>query len=928
MGFQNNPNASASMTLATPVIVEPAKRIYTESFETNTGGWTATNGNLYRMSEAGSGFAPAVGSYLLAMAASAPSPYLSRAVRTFTGLTVGRSYTFYARGRQTSSGGTGLRIGVSNVGGSAWQTASGSWLVFSYTFTATATSRQLFLDQATAGNYSYWDDIRLTANAITTDIADLSLSDGDLTLDSARYPYADASVEVPYTSTDLVEQIKPGQRVMLNATSEGEFLKTYTPWVEQSQNLYPNPRAVTGSGWSTAVGGGGATFVAGTVAAPWFPGAPTTVRRSTVTTAGTYLDSRWATSAVSEGGVYSMSGWQVFSRGGTVNVYALWRDASAASIRTDGFANVYTAVAGEPFQAKLEGLTAPAGAVRVDLFVRLNVPISVGDTVEMTAALLVQGATVPDYFDGSTANDEFRQTRWLGTADASVTVLETRKVDQVDWVATPGIAADLVLRERTVSHDGKRISLKLASDEALLSTWADIVDDSTPRTHEENLRSLVNYVLAKAIPGAALQSGSANASIPAAWDATNLMTNPTAGIHLEGWTGMGGTASRLSTGTFPPNTSLASAVRVTMNAGADRGPHFNGGEDGTVVGGAYNVAIREKQLYRVSAYVRTSVAKTLRLIVTQRNAANASAGRNIHGPNFTTTANAWTRVSFVFQAYPGAVRTGMFAYLPTSTWAAGNTIDVTGVMVTEGTLDHSYFDGGTVVRPDLYTYEWNDAAHVSTSERKAIQERRPELFTWKAGQNAWDFLKPLVASAGLRLFCDEQRRWWLINPVNFSVPGRFSARPGNAVQGTDTMDADDEDNGVTGVVANYRWTDVNGVSREKVDAAGVAGKVKVLDFDREYPGPGTAAAHLKKTQGLGRVQDVTVSTDYTVRPGQEIQVDLPGTSPQLGTVTRVQWELTSGLMSIGSAGLRETPSGAIDLLSGTIDALTGTIDQL
>ncbi len=921
MAFENNPNATATVTVTDPVVLAPAYS-YSYGWETPDPKWVSSTDGYAGAAE----WAHRSGVYGFYADGRAEGTLK----RTFVALTPGRTYTasvwLWSNDPDTT---VWLNTASKTMG-------TTSWVQLTDTFTPTGTTFELVMkvDAPTFDPGQTWDwfvqfdDFTLTSPAITSNTAALQLSDGDLTLDSSRYPYADASVEVPFTSQDLLEQIKPGQRVTLSATSAGENVKTYTPWTEKRRNLYPNPRAVTGTGWSTAVGGGAASFVAGTIPAPWFEGGPTTVRRATVTTAGTYMDARWAVSAVTGGNVYSLSGWQSFSRGGSVNLYALWRDASSATLRTDGFANVYTAVAGEPFQAKLEGLTAPAGATRVDLFVRLNVPISVGDVAEMTAAFLVEGATLPEYFDGATANEEFQQTRWSGTADASASILETRKVERVDWVPAPGVTADLVLRERAVSHDGKKINLKLASDEALLSTWADITDDSTPRTHEENLRNLVNYVLNKAIPGAALQPGTANAAIPASWSATNLMTNPTAGLDLSGWSNTQGSISRLSTGTFPPNTSLASAVRATMNAGADRGPYFNGGDDSTVLGGTLNVAVREKQLYRVSMYIRTSVAKTARLVVVQRNAANATAGRNIHGPNFTTTANTWTRVSFVFQAYPGAVRMGVFPYLPSSTYAAGNTVDVTGVMVTEGTLDHSYFDGGTVVRPDLYTYEWNDQAHVSVSERKAIQERRPELFTWEAGTNAWDFLKPLVASAGLRLFCDEQRRWWLINPVAWAVPGRFSARPSNTVQGTDTMNADDEDNGITGVVATYRWTDADGISRKKVDPAGVAGKVKLLEFDREYPGPGVAAAHLKKTQGLGRVQDVTVATDYTVRPGQEVQIDLPGTFPQLGTVNRVQWELTNGLMSIGSAGLRETPPGAIDLLNGTIDGLTGTIDSL
>ncbi|WP_157557412.1 hypothetical protein [Microbacterium sp. 1.5R] len=856
--------------------------------------------------------------------------------RTFTQLTPGRTYT------------ASVWLWSNDADTTVWLNTSSrtmgttSWVQLTNTFTPTSSSFEVVMkvDAPTFDPGQTWDwfvqfdDFTLTSPAIVSTTADLQLSEGDLTLDSSRYPYAEASVEVPFTSEGLLDSIKPGQRVTLAATSEGEHVKVYTPWVEQRRNLIANPTFRTNTNtWTAAAGGGAAatitraaTLPAGAI--PDFEAVTPGYARITYTTTGTWFRAAATTAAVVPGQPYTLSGWMRGAPAGVaVRLFIQWRTSGGSLIYEAASPNI---TLGSAFERMSFTDVAPANAAYATIqYGRASA--QVGDFFDLTGTMFEAADAARDYYDGATSNDEFTQTRWLGTADASTSVLETRTLERVDWVPAPGITADLALRSRKVSHDSKKITLSLASDEWMLERWAPIADDSTPRTHEENLRNLINYVLNKAIPGAALQPGTTNAAIPASWDATNLMTNPTAGLDLSGWSNTQGTISRLTTGTFPANTSLASAVRATMNAGADRGPYFNGGDDGTVLGGSLNVAIREKQLYRVSMYIRTSVAKTARLIVTQRNSANATAGRNLHGPNFTTTANTWTRVSYVFQAYPGAVRMGVFPFLPTTSYAAGNTVDVTGVMVTEGTLDHSYFDGGTVVRPDLYTYTWNDQAHVSTSERTAIQERRPELFTWKAGQTAWDFLKPLVASAGgtgLRLFCDEQRRWWLINPIDWSVPGRFSARADNAVEGTDTMDADDEDNGVTGVVARFTWTDVNGVSREKVDAAGVAGKVKLLEFDREYPGPGVAAAHLKKTQGLGRVQDVTVETDYAVRPGQEVQIDLPGTSPQLGTINRVQWELTNGLMSIGSAGLRETPVGAIDLLNTTIDGLTGSIDSL
>lgn len=744
MAFENNPNATASVTVDTPVVAvpgytvnQPAVQVYSQDFTGNvTDGWQGGTSN-------GAYGHTAVPSFSNNQATTDPI----QLSRTVSGLTVGRSYTFDAWLATSRSASTTVlaSLGVVGIGDqvyTALPAQSGgvlTWVKYSYTFTATATTHTIrarsYSTGVTMNAYLVMDDVTLTRNAYTVTVPpvmtltpELKLSEGDLTLDSSRYPYVQGNVQVPMTSDDLLERIDPGQRVVINADD--------------------------------------------------------------------------------------------------------------------------------------------------------------------------------------------------GTTD---------------------ILADLTLRKRSVSHDGKKISLDLASDEALLDTWADIVDDKTPRTHEANLRNLVNYVLGKAIPGAELESGTTNASIPAAWDATNLILDPR-------YIGTAGQYSQTNVTTVVDNTfpgpingithrgvhlSVPSTNDGYINVGATSGMAFSMQAGKTYVfsaTGSVRTVIGGSGQSDVDAAYGTTLPRQRALVVHATGPGFSPAYKVWHSPQVPNVAetgtSAGTRVSVKFTVPKGSTDVFLRAYhggtSGSITWSQFQLTEVGPGTTAE---DAEYFFGNKPT-DGKYAYKFRELADGSPSERKAIQERSPALFNWRAGQTAWDFLSPLVASVGLRLFCDEQRRWWLIDPIGYSVPGRFSARPDNAVEGTDTMDADDEDNGVTGVVAVFKWTDLDGISHEETDSAGVAGKVKILEFEREYPGPGLAAAHLVKVQGMGRVQDVTVKTDYTVRPGMEVQIDLPGTYAQLGTLTRVQWELTNGLMNVGSAGLRETPPGAIDLLTGTIDQLTGTINSL
>lgn len=909
MAFENNPNATASVTLPEPVIVEPETSIYFEGFDTSKGGWgfVAPSPSDFFWKTGGR----TTGKYTLY---SETTNFTGKAVRTFSGLTVGRAYTFRAWAGSDSSG-RQVRLGVTGIGSSAWVsgfTSTYSWKEVAYTFTATATSHELVLEAAklTTGNISNtvdFDDISLSTAAVTSSSSSLQLSDGDLTLDSSRYPYAAAAVEVPFTSEDLLEQIKPGQRVIINATSEGAWNPTYTPWTEQRRNLVGNPTPAVTTGWSGPY--------PGTVTADGY-----TVTHTATTTP--YIFSTASTVGAVAGHVYAFRAKvKALPAAGSVftsvnirphknvgNVY--YNLDNPVVIPADGeeqeVAFYWTATADIPasenFNLSIVGNgTGVAGSV-----------YSMRDVLIEDMGLVRPEGDPAEYFAPSNAGD-LTQSRFTGTANASASVLETREVVRVDWVPDAGITADLTLRERKVSHDGKNIQLRLESDEALLEAWADIVDDKTPRQHESDLRSLVNYVLNKAIPGAALQPGTANANVTAQWDATNLLKNPGATGSVKNWTSGSG------------NTTLSWVNAAGVGGGAGYARGTQAGATGAmflVNSPSYDTSAKPGQLYTVSAYARHSVNATVSITLRFLDADNKTI-KNIVSPVQPITT-AWERYSVTGVAPPNTAKVA--PYLSIFGSASGRTWDVDQALLTEGPELLPYFDGGT---PDTtsYVYDWDGDALDSSSTRTATPERLPELFTWEAGQTAWDFLAPLVASAGLRLFCDEQRRWYLIDPNNWTVPGRFSARPDNTVEGTDTMDADDDESGYTGVVAVFKWTDPTGISRVKKDAAGVKGKVKVLEFETPFIA-GIAAAHLAKIQGLGRVQDVTTRADYTVRPGMEVQIDLPGTNAQLGTLTRVQWELTNGLQNLQSAGLRDTPPGSIDLLNTTIDGLPGSIDSL
>lgn len=183
----------------------------------------------------------------------------------------------------------------------------------------------------------------------------------------------------------------------------------------------------------------------------------------------------------------------------------------------------------------------------------------------------------------------------------------------------------------------------------------------------------------------------------------NLTFNPTGGTNTTGWGGTGATISRLTGLSISGLTGVTTAIRATMTA---------------VVGGAYHsgditspyISITGGKQYTVSAWLRSSVAKTVRPSAQFANASGA-AGANIDGVGTALTANTWQQVTWTFTANSGATRMGPYWYT-TVAWAAGNTLDVAGVMVLEGDWTSrmpDYFDGS------ISGSMWSGTSHASTS---------------------------------------------------------------------------------------------------------------------------------------------------------------------------------------------------------------------
>ena len=178
--------------------------------------------------------------------------------------------------------------------------------------------------------------------------------------------------------------------------------------------------------------------------------------------------------------------------------------------------------------------------------------------------------------------------------------------------------------------------------------------------------------------------------------------------------------------------------------------------------------------------------------------------------------------------------------------------------------------------------------------------------TWLPGQSAWDYLRPLVDKAGLRLWCDERRNFYLTNPKD-ATDGGMPISGTRVTQATDTVDLGGD--WYDAVVLTYRWRDATGNDQTAYDVAKADGysKVRSITYDRPYPGPGAAAAMLARMSGRGRSQSIDAVSDYSAAPGMAVTVTLPKTPIQTGLLSSVTWRVPDDEMTVKTRDLTDTP---------------------
>lgn len=487
----------------------------------------------------------------------------------------------------------------------------------------------------------------------------------------------------------------------------------------------------------------------------------------------------------------------------------------------------------------------------------------------------------------------------LPTADL-LAEIDPRDDVRMDITLDPGGVdrnMDLLIHERRVNPDTGRMELICRSDEALLIDYSRVATtvDSTAVDLLGSLRDIVDYVLDVAIPGASLEAGSDDYAFHV--DSENLITNPgaetnaTTDVTARNCT-IGRTATGIIQGAYIFSLSAPSSNDSSMVIGGDSGAM----RLGMVAGNTYTVS----GTFRVGAGALSGTTNTYARRIAVFHKKPSDSGYTIESSAAAVnTINTSTKLSVTFTLPTGTSEAFIRFYNGHSSgiayWDA--------LRLSEG-WETSYFDGSTTGTAD-YGYSWQGSTGVTVSRRVALTNPGSiEMALWEPGVSAWDFLAPLVEASGLRLFCDEQRRWYL-DAVGGTSPGSTTLNQAEVLTEVEQTISRAE-GGYTGVVLKYQWRDRYGNSRERYAAAGTSERVYVADRFGPYPGPDGAAKVLDRLQGAGISLDMSAISDYTIGPWWSFTADLPLDISLEGFISGLTWSFPDGTMTLTTRNIEET----------------------
>jgi hypothetical protein len=167
----------------------------------------------------------------------------------------------------------------------------------------------------------------------------------------------------------------------------------------------------------------------------------------------------------------------------------------------------------------------------------------------------------------------------------------------------------------------------------------------------------------------------------------------------------------------------------------------------------------------------------------------------------------------------------------------------------------------------------------------------------------WDFMVTVANSGKFKIFCDEKRRWYLVEDL--AVSGDLELKDDDNITSFQKVVTR---NAIWYNQAIIEYEDPTGTKTiDKYTAPG-AGKIKTYYAKKDntfFPGNGAAQSIVERSLTRGDTYNVEAINNYDARPRQTLVVDLTGEPVKTGVVQSITWALPSARMSVDIRNLEE-----------------------
>jgi hypothetical protein len=175
----------------------------------------------------------------------------------------------------------------------------------------------------------------------------------------------------------------------------------------------------------------------------------------------------------------------------------------------------------------------------------------------------------------------------------------------------------------------------------------------------------------------------------------------------------------------------------------------------------------------------------------------------------------------------------------------------------------------------------------------------PDAAIWAPGQSAWDYLEPLLQEAGLRLFCDERRNWFLVD-ANFVQDGLIELFGTETITNAAEIISRDNDDWFDSIVIKYEWVNDLGETVIAYDTAAVPNyqKTKLIELESNYPGAGAAQKILDRAIARGVQKEIRAVNNIKATPSTATTIFITGYPTEESFLRAVSWDYPSDEMTI------------------------------